>query len=79
MTAAEATPNPLIPAVYDVAWAVALAVGLALLAVALVHLARRKDTTPTETALWALVVLAAPLVGPAVYLLIGRRRQDAQP
>ncbi|MFH5821370.1 hypothetical protein [Georgenia sp. AZ-5] len=59
MTTTEATPKPLLPAAYDLTWSAPVAAGTILLVVAVVHLARGKDTTPTETALWALVVPVA--------------------
>ncbi|KAE8764145.1 PLDc N-terminal domain-containing protein [Georgenia thermotolerans] len=65
--------NILLPAAYDIVWFLALAVAALLVVATLLHLARRKDLTSAETALWVLVVLLVPVVGPAVYLLIGRR------
>jgi asparagine N-glycosylation enzyme membrane subunit Stt3 len=75
MAAAE-EHNVLLPAAYDITWALLVPLSVAAAIAALVHLIRRRDTTSTETALWALVVLLAPLLGPAVYFLAGRRRKD---
>ncbi len=79
ISAAAEEHNLVLPASYDITWTAIAAVGLVLAVTALVHLARRKDTTPTATALWALVILAAPILGPAAYLLAGRRRPAAHP
>jgi hypothetical protein len=42
----------------------------------MVHLTRRKDLTSAETALWTLVAILVPVVGPVVYFLAGRQRHN---
>jgi FtsH-binding integral membrane protein len=71
--------NVLLPAAYDVVWSVALTVAVVLAGAALLHLGRRKDLSSAESALWALVVLLVPVVGPAVYLVGGRRPKGSLP
>lgn len=68
--------NVLLPATYDIVWFLALAATAVLAVTALVHLVRRKDLASAEAAVWALVVLLFPILGPTVYLLAGRHRND---
>jgi len=65
--------NPLLPVGYDIAWSVIAALGVALLVVALVSLARAaKHLTPTQSLLWTLIALVIPVVGPLAWLFVGR-------
>ena len=71
--------NPLIPGGYDIAWSVITVLVIALTVVALVVLARSaRRLTSVQALVWTLVVLFVPLVGPAVWLTIGRRAVPAQ-
>lgn len=65
--------NPLLPAAYDVAWAVVCA-GIAALAVAaLVSMFRRAPTMGRmQRVWWVLVVFALPVVGAVGWFLVGR-------
>ena len=71
-------PNPLVPATYDIVWMVVTVVAVILMIVALVSIARASKRLNSVLALiWTLVVLFVPVVGPAVWLAIGRRAADA--
>ena len=65
--------NPLMPAGYDIVWSVIALAALVLLVVALVSLGRDKSLTPGQTLGWILVALLLPVVGPAAWLIAGRR------
>jgi hypothetical protein len=70
--------NPLIPAGYDIVWAVIAVLILALTITALFTLARSAGRlSPTQALVWTLVVLFLPLVGPLTWLTIGRRAAPA--
>jgi uncharacterized membrane protein YhaH (DUF805 family) len=72
--------NPLIPAAYDVVWSVVALLIIVLTIVALVTLSLlAKRLTSAQALVWTLVVLFVPLVGPAVWLSIGRRAVPAHP
>jgi hypothetical protein len=65
------TAEPLVPN-----WgmmALPLIAGLALFAVALVSIARNSTYSSGGTFVWALLVLALPVLGPVLWFLIGRR------
>lgn len=67
------SPNPLVPAAYDVAWSAVAFVVLALLVWALVSLARSaKLLTSGQALVWTLVAIFVPVLGPLAWLLIGR-------
>jgi uncharacterized membrane protein YhaH (DUF805 family) len=71
-------PNPLVPATYDIVWMIVTAVAFILMIVALVSIARASKRLSSALALiWTLVVLFVPVVGPVVWLAIGRRAADA--
>lgn len=66
--------NVLLPAEYDIAWSIAVAVVIALAVVALISLARSaRRLTSGQALIWVLVVLMIPAFGPAAWLTIGRR------
>lgn len=68
-----ASPNPLVPAAYDLAWSGVALVVLALLVVALVSLARSaKGLTSGQALVWTLVAIFVPVLGPLAWLFIGR-------
>ena len=46
---------------------------LVLLVLALVQIARTPELSSTGRAIWVLIVLFVPIVGPVVWLSIGRR------
>jgi hypothetical protein len=76
MTSATEEHNVLLPVAYDWVLSAVMLAAVVLALVALVHLARRKDYSATETALWALLVLVAPILGPGFYLLTQRTGRD---
>jgi len=65
--------NPLVPAGFDIAGSVIAVLVIALTIVALVVLARSaRRLTSVQALVWTLVVLFVPLVGPVVWLTVGR-------
>lgn len=54
-----------------------LIAGVVLFVVALISIARNKTYTSGGTVVWALIVLALPLLGPLLWFLIGRRAQSS--
>jgi len=67
--------NPPIPAFYDVAWSGVVVVMLVALVVALVQIHRALSLSSTARAIWVLIVLFAPIAGPVIWFLVGRRPQ----
>ena len=71
--------NPIIPVGYDIAWTMFSVLIIALVVVALVSMARTaKRLTSAQAMIWALVTIFVPVVGPLVWLSIGRRSGLAQ-
>ena len=71
--------NPLIPAGYDIAWSLVTTLVIALTIAALFSLARSaKLLTTGQALLWAVVVLAVPLLGPVAWFGAGRRSATAE-
>lgn len=65
--------NPLVPSPFDV-FMIALGVLAAVLwLVAIWTLAKNRHWTPAQRLLWLLLILAAPVIGPALWLTVGRR------
>jgi NADH:ubiquinone oxidoreductase subunit 6 (subunit J) len=65
--------NPLIPQAYDVVWSVVAVAMLVLFVVALVSLVRSARALGAgPTALWAVLLVLVPLIGPVVWLTAGR-------
>ena len=65
--------NPLIPVWFDLAWSGFVLCALVLLVLALVQIARTSELSSTGRAIWVLIVLFVPIVGPVVWFSIGRR------
>ena len=66
--------NPLIPAEYDIAWTIFLVAFAVLVIAALISIGRVAGRLgPGITVVWALMVLALPLVGPIAWFVAGRR------
>lgn len=65
--------NPLIPTSWEVLALLAGAAVIVLFVVALLSLSRDEHYTGTQRLLWLLVLLAAPLLGPILWLTLGRR------
>ncbi len=69
------TVNPLIPAAYDVVWAVVAVAIFALAVVALVSIWRsRSALTGTQALVWTLLVVLLPVFGAAAWFLAGHPR-----
>ena len=67
--------NPHIPAFYDIAWSGVVVVMLVALVVALVQIRRAPSLSSTARAIWVVIVLFAPIAGPVIWFLVGRRPQ----
>lgn len=65
--------NKLVPTTGEVAVLLLGLLVVILWAVAVWSLAKDRHYTPTQRLLWLLVVLAAPVVGSALWLTVGRR------
>lgn len=65
-----AAANPLLPAGYDVIWTIAIVLVASLAVVAMAQLVRAKHVRGTEAAIWVLVILALPVVGPAAWFAV---------
>lgn len=65
-----AAVNPLLPAGYDVIWTIALAVIASLAVVAIAQLVRAKTVGGVEAAIWVLIILALPVVGPIAWFAV---------
>lgn len=71
--------NPLTPASHDL-WSAFFVAAFTLLAVALVQLIRaRGRLSDSATAVWVLVALAIPILGPLAWLVVGRGTMTAAP
>ncbi len=53
---------------------VIIIIPLAALIYSLVELARDSSQNGTTKAIWVLVILAVPIIGPVVYLIIGKNK-----
>lgn len=72
--------NPLTPASHDLLWSAFFVAAFTLLAVALVQLIRaRGRLSDSATAVWVLVALAIPILGPLAWLVVGRGTMTAAP
>lgn len=65
--------NPLVPTPFEVFMLVLWVVAIVLWAVALWTLAKDDHYSPAQRLLWLLLILVAPVVGPALWLTFGRR------
>lgn len=64
--------NPVVPNAWEFAvWGVAL-LALAVVLVALIGIARSHQLSSAARAVWVLIVLAFPLLGPVLWFVIGR-------
>ena len=62
------TANPLLPSGFDAVWSVVALALLVVPVVTLIALFRSPDTAPQGTRLlWALAIVALPLLGPALF------------
>ncbi|WP_062073584.1 PLD nuclease N-terminal domain-containing protein [Demequina sediminicola] len=70
--------SPLLPTTYDVAWTVVAVATLAFAVVALVSVARRASLmSSSAVALWCLLILVVPVVGPVMWFVAGKRARPA--
>lgn len=65
--------NPLIPTPGEMVVLLAGLLTVILWVVAVLSLAKDRYYTPSQRLLWLLLVLAAPVIGSALWLVIGRR------
>lgn len=70
-----AAANPLLPAGYDVIWTIALLAIVSLAVVAIAQLVRAAEIRGTEAAIWVLVILALPVVGPVAWFAVRPHRR----
>lgn len=76
--AAEEAANPLIPAVFDIAWSGVLLAAGVFVVVTLFSIWSKKITLdPGIRALWTAIVLIAPFVGALLWWLVARRSAPA--
>lgn len=70
----------MVPVTYDVVMTLVPVVILGIMVVALVSVSRMsKHLTLGQLSTWMLIVIFAPVVGPVVWLTLGRRKVTAQP
>ena len=69
--------NPLLPAGYDVMWSLVLAVALALTVMALWQVLRSRKLTGVQAVVWALLIVALPVLGPIAWWIL-RPARDAR-
>lgn len=65
--------EPLIPAFYDLVWSGFVVIALVALVVSLVQVGRAPSLSSTARAIWVLIVLFAPIAGPVIWFVVGRR------
>ncbi|WP_306232312.1 PLDc N-terminal domain-containing protein [Agrococcus beijingensis] len=68
-----AVVNPLLPAGYDLVWTLVIATLAALAVVAALQVLRAKQLSGLEVAVWLLVIVALPVLGPVAWFITGRR------
>ncbi|GMA31265.1 PLDc N-terminal domain-containing protein [Litorihabitans aurantiacus] len=71
MTVPDGPASLLPPATYDVVWTLVVGGALVLAVLALVGWGRRRDASLTHL-LWFFGILAFPIAGPVVYLVVAR-------
>ncbi|SDS43365.1 PLDc N-terminal domain-containing protein [Agrococcus carbonis] len=69
--------NPLLPAGYDIMWSLVLAVALALTVTALWQVLRSRELSGVQAVVWALLILALPVLGPIAWWIL-RPPRDAR-
>ncbi len=75
LAATEETPNPLIPAPYDIAFSLVPIALAAFAIVSLVSIIRRYSTMSTgESVGWTAFVVLVPALGAIVWFAMGRQR-----
>ncbi len=76
---AEDSLNPVIPNAWELTAQGAGALAVTIVVVALISIARSRHLTSTAQAVWVLIVLAFPILGPASWLVVGRRSPAPTP
>ena len=66
--------NPLIPTSWEFTTLLLGGALIALVVIAIISLSRDRHYTPAQRLLWLLVILAAPVLGPILWLGVGRRQ-----
>lgn len=66
--------NPLLPTSWEFMTLLLGGALIALLVVAVISLSRDRYYTPGQRLLWLLVILVAPVLGPVLWLAVGRNR-----
>lgn len=79
MLAGTESANPIIPTAWEVMVIVAGAIVAALFVGALISIARSRHHTPAGRALWLLVVVTLPALGPMLWFLMGRTSSPTGP
>jgi hypothetical protein len=65
--------NPLVPTSWEFTAFLLGGALVALVVVAVISLSRDRHYTPAQRLLWLLVILAAPVFGPLLWLAVGRK------
>lgn len=72
-------PNPLLPASYDLIWSGVIVVVLALVVTALWQALRSKAYSGGQQLMWALLIVAVPVLGAIAWFVLGRPMGVAAP
>ena len=68
------TANPLLPATADIGWSIFVLAVVVLLVVSLISVGRRSSGLGAlATAIWVVVVILLPVLGPLAWFVAGRR------
>ncbi len=71
--------NPLIPTEYDVAMSVLAVAAMLFTLCAFVSMVRDRNATGVTFLVWLLIVVLAPVLGPAAWFCCGRTAVAARP
>lgn len=66
--------NPILPTHWEFTMLLITGALIALVVVAVISLSRDRHCTPNQRLLWLFVILMVPLLGPLLWLAVGRRR-----
>jgi cytochrome bd-type quinol oxidase subunit 1 len=66
--------NPIVPTSWEFTALLVSGALIALVVVAIISLSRDRHYTAAQRLLWLLVILAAPVLGPILWLTVGRNR-----
>ncbi len=76
---AEDNLNPVIPNAWELTVQGVGVLAVTIVVVALISIARSRHLTSTAQAVWVLIVLAFPVLGPASWFVVGRRSAAPTP